>query len=599
MPGTITFRPIEANLTHNTDLIGKMNPYCAFIVGDSIFKGQVCKHGGKHPQWNDAVTVPVSNQNQVIVELMDKDRFSRDDNIGSFLLNLNELSQSGQSSRWYPLTYKNKPAGEILLETSFSGDLGFGQSGLKQTGYEAGYGSEFQKTGYEQTGYAQQTGLQQGGIVEQEKVIIEQPAVIEQEIVRETVAPIENRNVFTEQSQVIEPRTFLKEVDVVETRAHLETVEVLEPHKVVKDVQYTQAVPVTKQIEVVEPQVVTKEVEVIEPRLVTKTIQVVENVPVMKQVEVIESVPRIQTVETFEPQTFTKQVEVTDYVPVQKQVTVTEPVHLKKAVEFVEPVITTKTITKEIAQPVIIDEKITTTVGPASIVAETEIYEAEFARLGISSEERMIRFNEWNRLRGEGYNDQRLEEYFTTKGWGPVHQYRFNDFHRYHNLGHLYGKHHGSHFSKLGISHDEGINRYNVWNRLRNQGYNDQRLEEHFNTQGWGPVSQYRFNEFHNNQGLSSQYGNQYGSQFGKHNGSHHFSNLGISHDEGINRYNVWNKLRNQGYNDQRLEEHFNTQGWGPVNQYRFNEFSSQYGNQYGSQVGGPHYSSNPLSQKY
>jgi len=428
MPGTITFRPIEANLTHNTDLIGKMNPYCAFIVGDSVFKGQICKKGGKHPHWDDAITIPVSNQKQVIVELMDKDRFSRDDNIGTFLLNLNEL-QSGQS-RWYPLTYKNKPAGEILLETSFSGDMGFG-----------GMGS----TGYTEQSFGQ--NLQQGGMIE-EKVVIEQPVVIEQEIVRET-APIENRHIFQEQQQVVEPRTFLKEVDVVETRPHLETIEVLEPTKVIKDVQYTEAVPVIKQIEVVEPQVVRKEVEVMEPRLVTKTIQVIENVPVMKQVEVIESVPRIQEVETFEPQTFTKQVEVTDYVPVQKQVTVTEPVHLKKAVEFVEPVITTKTVTKELVQPVIVDEQITTTIGPASVIAESEVYATEYwTKLGITEQDRFFRFNEWNRLRTEGYNDQRLEEHFTTQGWGPVHQYRFHEF----NKGHLGHSHHGPHHSSNPLS---------------------------------------------------------------------------------------------------------------------------------------------------
>jgi len=462
MPGTITFRPIEANLTHNTDLIGKMNPYCAFIVGDSVFKGQICKKGGKHPHWDDAVTVPYGNQSQVIVEIMDKDRFSRDDNIGSFLLNLNELQSTGQSSRWYPLTYKNKPAGEILLETSFSGDLGFGQG----------------QSGFTQSGFNQQSNL-----VREEVNVIEQPAIIEQEVITRTEVPVHERHLFTEQQQVVEPRTFLKEVDVVETRAHLENIEVLEPQRVMKEVQYTQAVPVTKQIEVVEPQVVMKEVEVIEPRLVTKTIQVVENVPVKKQVEVIESVSRIQEVETFEPQTFTKQVEVTDYVPVQKQVTVTEPVHMKKAVEFVEPVITTKTITKELAQPVIVDEQITTTIGPASLIRETELYTQEFAKLGITEEERRIRFGEWERLRGQGYNDSQLESHFTTQGWGPVKYYRFHEF------GNTYGTGNSS------FSHNDRLHRFNEWNNLRGQGYDDSHIEKHFSTQGWGPISQYRFHE--------------------------------------------------------------------------------------------------------
>jgi len=440
MPGTITFRAIEANLTHNTDLIGKMNPYCAYIVGDSVFKGQICKKGGKHPQWNDAVTIPYTNQNQVVVEIMDKDRFSRDDNIGSFLINLNELQNSGNSSRWYPLTYKNKPAGEVLLETSFSGVAGFGQSGLQQGAGFVGQQQGFNDQSVLNRGFVEEQTIVQPAVV-REEYIVEQPVVVQQEVVREQVMPIEERRFFTEQQQVIEPRTFLKEVDVVETRAHLETIEVLEPRKVMREVQYTQAVPVTTQIEVNEPRVVLKEVEVIEPRLVTKTIQVIENVPVMKQVEVIESVPRLQEVQTFEQQTFTKQVEVTDYVPVQRQVTVTEPVHLKKAVEFVEPVITTKTITKEMRQPVIVDEQITTTVGPASLIVESELYVTEFARLNITQEQRQFRFNEWRRLRQGGYNDQRLEEHWNTQGWGPLHTYRFNEWTQHGGNWGLYDQH--------------------------------------------------------------------------------------------------------------------------------------------------------------
>jgi len=436
MPGTITFRPIEANLTHNTDLIGKMNPYCAFIVGDNIFRGQVCKKGGKHPHWDDAVTIPFTNASQVIVEVMDKDRFSRDDNIGSFMINLNEL-QSGGGSRWYPLTYKNKPAGEILLETSFAGGAGFNH-GIEQSTLNQGFIE----------GQSMNRGVVVDTIVEQpiieKEIIVEQPVVVEQEVFVQQ-APVHDRKIFTEQQQIVEPRTFLKEVDVVETRSVQQNIEVLEPVRVTKEVQYTQAVPVTKQIEVVEPTVVVKEVEVIEPRLVTKTIQVVENVPVKKMVEVIESVPRMQEVQTFEPQTFTKQVEVTDYVPVQKTVTVTEPVHLKKAVEFVEPVITTKTITKELREAVIIDESITTTVGPASLIAESEVYAQYFVTL--SEEDRLLRFKEYERLRGTGVTEYDIDQQFYTRGWGNhfTQHYNYYNTHLLNKGHHHHHHHHGPH----------------------------------------------------------------------------------------------------------------------------------------------------------
>jgi len=389
MPGTFVLKPIEANLTHSTELIGKMNPYCSFSIGNERVKGQVCKKGGKHPHWNDAITIPASNQPTLLLEVKDQDKITKDDNIGTCMIDLQELQSCGQVSKWYPLTYKNKPAGEILMEAAFQGDASsFGQGQLYQ---------------------GEQLGFSQPGFVQQQETITTQAPIIQEQVNVEQTTNLSHRgHAFIEQRQTVEPHTFSKTVDVVETRPVLKNIEVLEPVKVLKDVQYTEAVPVMKQVEVCEPQVVMKEVEVIEPRLVTKQIQVVENVPVMKQVEVIEPRTTVMEVDTFEPQTFTKQVEVTEQVPVLKQVTVTEPVTVTKAVDFVEPIITTKTITKEIQQPIIVDEKITTTVGPATFIGyETEVRErvGTYGQVGLSEEQRLF---EQRRLEQRILEEQRL-----------------------------------------------------------------------------------------------------------------------------------------------------------------------------------------------
>ncbi len=398
MPGTITFKPIEANLTHNTDFIKKMNPYCAFIVGGKRINSQISKHGGKHPHWSDAVTVPYTNESKIDVELMDKDRITKDDLVGSFQVDLPELQAQGQSSKWYPLYYKNKPAGEILLEASIH-DEGFGN--LAQ--------SEFI--------YKEENLLSQGVVTEKK----------EEQILTQK-KPEEGVKTYVEQRQTVEPHTFMKEVDVVETRSVEQVIEVLEPRKVLKDVQYTDVVPVKKTIETVEPQVVRKEVEVMEPRLVTKTIQVVENVPVKKQVEVIESIPVIREIDTFESKTFTKQVEVTEQVPVSKTVLVTEPVHLKKNVEFVEPIITTQTIYKEVRPEVIVNEQVTKSVGPATYLGEVREFSTKYSNvvltekeksryLGMTeqeklklSEEEQWKWHEARRLNASTYSNQIVTE---------------------------------------------------------------------------------------------------------------------------------------------------------------------------------------------
>jgi len=122
---------------------------------------------------------------------------------------------------------------------------------------------------------------------------------------------------------------------------------------------------------------------------------------VKKEVEVIELKNKVQEIETMEPQKFTKQVEVTEFVPSLKQVEVTQPVTVKKAVEFVEPVITTQTITKELQQPVVVDEKVTTTVGPASVVGE--IRETAYSTVG------NVRISEQERI-NSGYIRARVSE---------------------------------------------------------------------------------------------------------------------------------------------------------------------------------------------
>jgi len=121
MPGTVVFKPIEANITHNTELIGKMDPYCLFHVGTQKIKSQVCKKGGKHPQWDGQVIVPITGQPTLMVDLKDKDIF-HDDKIGSFEVDLREVETQGRLKKWYPLFYKTKPAGEILMEAIFTGD---------------------------------------------------------------------------------------------------------------------------------------------------------------------------------------------------------------------------------------------------------------------------------------------------------------------------------------------------------------------------------------------------------------------------------------------------------------------------------------------
>jgi len=132
MPGTFTLRPIQANLTHDTDWLGKMDPYCSYRIGASRVKGPICKNGGKFPKWEDAaVNLPAPDEPSMVVDLLDKDKLLFDDTIGSFVIDLQEVQSKGQLSKWYPVYWRQKPAGEILLEAAYQPDYNQ-QSGFVQ-----------------------------------------------------------------------------------------------------------------------------------------------------------------------------------------------------------------------------------------------------------------------------------------------------------------------------------------------------------------------------------------------------------------------------------------------------------------------------------
>ena len=190
MSGSLTVRPIKANLLHDKDLFGKMDPYCIVHLGQYNVKGQVCKNGGTHPQWGDTITVQRNYEKVVLIELRDKDRFSQDDAIGVCYVDLSSLPPRTPVSQWYPLQRWHKNAGEILVELTFNPSIQQygGQMGGMQNAYcpfqaSPYLGSHIQQTmgpaiGYQQSSYAptnfqQQPMMMQGGFQQQPMMMMQ------------------------------------------------------------------------------------------------------------------------------------------------------------------------------------------------------------------------------------------------------------------------------------------------------------------------------------------------------------------------------------------------------------------------------------------
>jgi len=183
--GILFLKPLQAELTHTTEgIIGKMDPYIVFTLGNQKVKTSVCKNGGGKPFWSDVITLNKTSGDELLfIEMWDAS-IMKDKYIANCQVSLINLLQLGHVSQWIDVFFEGKPAGKLLLDIScqMTGQQvqqGLGQTGSLQTGIQQGeqwvggkLRQDVQKAEQDvglgnvgQTGYIPQ---QQGGILGQQ-----------------------------------------------------------------------------------------------------------------------------------------------------------------------------------------------------------------------------------------------------------------------------------------------------------------------------------------------------------------------------------------------------------------------------------------------
>mmetsp|Transcript_3239 Transcript_3239/g.6670 ORF Transcript_3239/g.6670 Transcript_3239/m.6670 type:complete len:329 (+) Transcript_3239:184-1170(+) len=118
--GRLSLSVIQARLTRDTELFGKMDPYCVIRLGRVKTKTKTHKNGGKFPMWNAEFSINVETDDNLILEVWDKDFFKHDDLVGSAELDLRiVLRETNTVNDWFDLLYKGKKAGTLRLQLKY------------------------------------------------------------------------------------------------------------------------------------------------------------------------------------------------------------------------------------------------------------------------------------------------------------------------------------------------------------------------------------------------------------------------------------------------------------------------------------------------
>ena len=117
--GMLTLRVKEGKLIRDTEMLGSMSPYITITYKGQKYKTKVHDAGGKKPKWKDEFQLEVTSvTDEIILRCWDQDLTSSDA-VGFTKVKLSSLMINCGIEDWFTIMFENKPAGDILLSTTF------------------------------------------------------------------------------------------------------------------------------------------------------------------------------------------------------------------------------------------------------------------------------------------------------------------------------------------------------------------------------------------------------------------------------------------------------------------------------------------------
>ena len=117
--GILSLKVVEGKLFRDTEMMGKMSPYCTLVYQGNKLKTKVHSYGGKLPKWEHEFKLDVqSASDEIVLRVWDQDLTSSDA-VGFTKIKMSSLIINKGVDDWFTIMFDNKPAGEIRLTTVF------------------------------------------------------------------------------------------------------------------------------------------------------------------------------------------------------------------------------------------------------------------------------------------------------------------------------------------------------------------------------------------------------------------------------------------------------------------------------------------------
>lgn len=117
--GTLLVKPQSGDIHIDTELMGKMDPYCTVKVGIASLNTKVAHDMHKSPVWHDVLTFRLDNDDRCEITVFEKDKITKDDLIGAVVIPLREVYAKKTLYETYEISHEGKVTGRIEVGLEF------------------------------------------------------------------------------------------------------------------------------------------------------------------------------------------------------------------------------------------------------------------------------------------------------------------------------------------------------------------------------------------------------------------------------------------------------------------------------------------------